>query len=331
MTRWLWRFRIQAACLLVASLGVEASQADKLKGRIDEGRYLSLGGDFSFGVPTGVELKDGIRRIPVSRFYLRAFHPVPDSIDIPKKATWFSVFMQDRLGVKKEIHSMRITVDSFSPLAVGLHKRAINRFLRDIVMPAWFSSISEDSWIGAEPEFIQLEGGNALFAWVMIPPDTIRGVKWEGRGTRFNLIFGVLILARSNVLYLLSQPAANYELERPQFTDVRKSLIEFYRTITFKSSPRLTTATGTCRRTIQVSPETIIEQIDIRGLQRVSLTEVRSHIASQARTNLDLNVLRRDVGAIRATGFFDDVRIELAEGKKGIVLIFFLTEKASNG
>jgi len=73
--------------------------------------------------------------------------------------------------------------------------------------------------------------------------------------------------------------------------------------------------------------DVIIERIDIRGSRRVPADTVKFHIASQPNAVLDPALLRRDFKTVWATGFFDDLRIELEDGKIGKIVTFFVTER----
>jgi outer membrane protein insertion porin family len=73
--------------------------------------------------------------------------------------------------------------------------------------------------------------------------------------------------------------------------------------------------------------EDIIENIEVRGGRRVPQDTVKFHILSQKNARLDPNVLRRDFKAVWQTGFFDDLRIEIEQGKTGKIVIFWVKEK----
>src|SRR2546426_3299470 len=73
--------------------------------------------------------------------------------------------------------------------------------------------------------------------------------------------------------------------------------------------------------------EDLIENIEIRGTRRVPQDTVKFHILSQKNSKLDPNLLRRDFKNVWAQGFFDDLKIEVEEGKTGKVVIFWVKEK----
>ncbi len=75
------------------------------------------------------------------------------------------------------------------------------------------------------------------------------------------------------------------------------------------------------------TPTKIIKEIRILGTRRVPSDTVRFHMLSQKNTQLDPNLLRRDFKAVWATGFFDDMKIELEEEDDGIIVLFWVKEK----
>ena len=79
--------------------------------------------------------------------------------------------------------------------------------------------------------------------------------------------------------------------------------------------------------TASAQEEGLIENIEIRGTRRVPQDTVKFHILSQKNSKLDPNLLRRDFKNVWAQGFFDDLKIEVEEGKTGKVVIFWVKEK----
>jgi outer membrane protein insertion porin family len=71
----------------------------------------------------------------------------------------------------------------------------------------------------------------------------------------------------------------------------------------------------------------MIENIEVRGGRRVPQDTVKFHILSQKNTRLDPAVLRRDFKAVWQTTFFDDLKIEIEDGKTGKIVIFWVKEK----
>ncbi len=75
------------------------------------------------------------------------------------------------------------------------------------------------------------------------------------------------------------------------------------------------------------APAKIIKEIRIIGTRRVPSDTVKFHMLSQKNTLLDPNLLDRDFKAVWATGFFDDLKIELEEDDDGIIVLFQVKEK----
>jgi len=73
--------------------------------------------------------------------------------------------------------------------------------------------------------------------------------------------------------------------------------------------------------------QTIIESIAFRGNRRIPASNLRARIFSSVGGAYDENTLERDLHALWNTGFFDDVRIEVSDGKTGKIITFRLQEK----
>jgi outer membrane protein insertion porin family len=80
-------------------------------------------------------------------------------------------------------------------------------------------------------------------------------------------------------------------------------------------------------RTLLAQTDDIIENIEIRGNRRVPADTVKFHILSQKNAKLDPVLLQRDFKSVWAMGFFDDLKIEIEDGKTGKIVIFWATEK----
>jgi hypothetical protein len=135
---------------------------------------------------------------------------------------------------------MLITGDSFIPVSPALHRRTAQRFLQDIALPEWLSSVFRESWLADNIEYLKLDGADALNATLLVPRVGIKGVMWNPEGARFHLHFGVLVFIKGNYVYMLVlvQSAANYRLAKPEFVDPKRSLQEFYQGITFNTDSR---------------------------------------------------------------------------------------------
>ena len=78
---------------------------------------------------------------------------------------------------------------------------------------------------------------------------------------------------------------------------------------------------------LRAQTEDIIENIEVRGGRRVPADTVKFHILSQKNARLDPNLLRRDFKSVWAQGWFDDLKIEIEDGKTGKIVIFWVKEK----
>lgn len=77
----------------------------------------------------------------------------------------------------------------------------------------------------------------------------------------------------------------------------------------------------------QETPSLVILDIEINGLRNISEGEIFTQLASRRGSNLDLQLVTRDIKSIYALGFFEDVRSEIEEIEgKGLVLRFLVRE-----
>ena len=70
-----------------------------------------------------------------------------------------------------------------------------------------------------------------------------------------------------------------------------------------------------------------ITRVDITGNVRVEEDAIRVHLQSQAGTPFDQDALDKDIRAIYAMGFFDQVTAEAAQEARGVVLTFRVHER----
>jgi outer membrane protein insertion porin family len=70
-----------------------------------------------------------------------------------------------------------------------------------------------------------------------------------------------------------------------------------------------------------------VEDIVVRGNQRLSAEAVRQYMSSQVGTSLSRVQVRDDLRALFNTGLFDDVRIDVESGVRGVRLIIVVEEK----
>ncbi len=71
----------------------------------------------------------------------------------------------------------------------------------------------------------------------------------------------------------------------------------------------------------------LIEAIIFRGNRRVPSSVLRARIFSRPGDVYSVNALERDFMALWHTGYFDDIRLEVQNGKKGEIVIFYVREK----
>ncbi|MGH9452769.1 MAG: outer membrane protein assembly factor BamA [Terriglobia bacterium] len=73
--------------------------------------------------------------------------------------------------------------------------------------------------------------------------------------------------------------------------------------------------------------QTLIQSIIFRGNRRILSSTLRARIFTHQGDVYDPNSLERDFMALWNTGFFDDIRLEAADGSNGKILTFFVREK----
>jgi outer membrane protein insertion porin family len=76
----------------------------------------------------------------------------------------------------------------------------------------------------------------------------------------------------------------------------------------------------------QQSPQ-VIEDIQVFGNRRIPKESITSRIYTRAGDIYDAAALERDLQSVWNTGYFDDVRIEREQGKKGWIINFYVREK----
>jgi outer membrane protein insertion porin family len=76
-----------------------------------------------------------------------------------------------------------------------------------------------------------------------------------------------------------------------------------------------------------VTAPAVIESIIFRGNRRIPSSTLRARIFSRSGDVYDENTVDRDFHALWNTGYFDDIRAEVSQGKNGVILTFYLREK----
>ncbi|MEJ2006924.1 MAG: outer membrane protein assembly factor BamA [Acidobacteriota bacterium] len=71
----------------------------------------------------------------------------------------------------------------------------------------------------------------------------------------------------------------------------------------------------------------LIEAIEFRGNRRVPSSVLQGQIFSHPGDVYNINALERDFMALWNSGYFDDIRLEVEDGKTGKIVIFFVREK----
>ncbi len=72
---------------------------------------------------------------------------------------------------------------------------------------------------------------------------------------------------------------------------------------------------------------TLIEGIEFRGNRRIPTASLQAQIFSRPGDVYNANTLERDFMALWNTGYFDDIRLEVQDGKTGKIVIFYVREK----
>jgi len=73
----------------------------------------------------------------------------------------------------------------------------------------------------------------------------------------------------------------------------------------------------------------VIQAVEITGLRRVSPEDVGTYLKSKAGSQLDPDVLRRDVKELWRSGFFDDIEVDLRRLSDRVMLRFHVKERAT--
>ena len=70
-----------------------------------------------------------------------------------------------------------------------------------------------------------------------------------------------------------------------------------------------------------------IEDVEIRNNRRIPKDTIRYYIQTKPGDALDTNIIRRDMKALYAQGYFDDIRVEAEPGKNGGIIVVFLVKE----
>jgi outer membrane protein insertion porin family len=78
---------------------------------------------------------------------------------------------------------------------------------------------------------------------------------------------------------------------------------------------------------VQPPQQAVVAEIHFRGNHRIPSATLRARIFSHDGDVYDENALERDFMALWNTGFLDDIRLEVTDGKAGKIVTFFVREK----
>lgn len=73
--------------------------------------------------------------------------------------------------------------------------------------------------------------------------------------------------------------------------------------------------------------EVLVEGVEFRGNRRIPSSSLQAQIFTRPGDVYNVNSLERDFMALWNTGYFDDIRLEVQDGKTGKIIIFFVREK----
>ena len=73
--------------------------------------------------------------------------------------------------------------------------------------------------------------------------------------------------------------------------------------------------------------QALVEAVEFRGNRRIPSSRLESTIFTRPGDVYNVNSLERDFMALWNSGYFDDIRLEVQDGKTGKIVIFFVREK----
>jgi len=71
----------------------------------------------------------------------------------------------------------------------------------------------------------------------------------------------------------------------------------------------------------------VVEAVEFRGNRRIPSSSLQAQIFTRPGDAYNVDSLERDFMALWNTGYFDDIRLEVQDGKTGKIVIFFVREK----
>ena len=100
-------------------------------------------------------------------------------------------------------------------------------------------------------------------------------------------------------------PPPKLQLETPQAAPAQQK------------APELTTPVAPAQPQVQPAAQQTIQDIIFRGNRRITSAVMRARIFSKKDDVYNESALRRDFMALWNTGYFDDIRLEVADSRKG--------------
>jgi outer membrane protein insertion porin family len=77
----------------------------------------------------------------------------------------------------------------------------------------------------------------------------------------------------------------------------------------------------------QIGDSNKIEDVQIRGNRRIPTDSIKYNVLTKAGDAVNTDTIRRDVKALYALGYFEDIRVDEEDGARGKIIIFVVKEK----
>ncbi len=84
---------------------------------------------------------------------------------------------------------------------------------------------------------------------------------------------------------------------------------------------------GVQPQTLQTPDPDLIEAIEVRGNRRIPSETIRYNLQTRPGEPIDPGVVQRDIRALYALGYFEDIRVDEEDGENGKIVIFEVAEK----
>src|SRR5215831_7565482 len=86
-------------------------------------------------------------------------------------------------------------------------------------------------------------------------------------------------------------------------------------------------STSPIPQTLQSPSPNTVEGIQINGQRRIPTDTIKYNLQTKVGSELDLNIIARDVRALYALGYFEDVRVDEEAGPKGGKIVIFTVKE----